>query len=309
MTVRALDEVSSVSQTRLRDWAGYCALQAAVEAVGGAEQGTVGIGMVVVGSGAGIRLTRAAFHVGESTRVESVVCGEDGVCAALRKPDSNLQDLAGDEYAAATAAAPRFGAGGVLHRAAGGSGWEAWTGLATGGILSGSFFPLHGGHRRMKAAAEEILQCPVHYEMTVLNAEKPPLDYLSLDRRAGQFGAEGVLLTSAATFVEKGKFFPGATFVVGWDTARRIVDRRFYPGGELQSALDNIAERGCRFLVAGRLADDCVRTLSDLAIPSRHAELFVELPATLFREDVSSSEIRDAWRRGDDSAAVPGLFL
>jgi len=44
------------------------------------------------------------------------------------------------------------------------------------GILCGSFDPLHVGHRALRDAAEARLQRPLFYEMTVFNADKPPLD-------------------------------------------------------------------------------------------------------------------------------------
>jgi hypothetical protein len=71
--------------------------------------------------------------------------------------------------------------------------------------------------------------------------------------------------------VDKARIFPGCWFVVGADTAERIVDPRFY-GGDRDSmllALDAIRRKGCRFLVAPRLADPKagagpLRTLDDI---------------------------------------------
>ena len=69
-------------------------------------------------------------------------------------------------------------------------------------------------------------QQPV-FEMSILNVDKPPLDYMEIERRLKQFPAEqAIYLTRAATFAEKSRLFPGATFIVGADTVRRIAEPR-----------------------------------------------------------------------------------
>ncbi len=105
-------------------------------------------------------------------------------------------------------------------------------------------------------------------------------------------------VTNASTFVEKARLFRGATFVVGIDTAERILQVRFYDGrAELMAdSLAEIQDVGCRFLVAGRSMGGNFVTVSDLAIPSEFSDLFVELSERLFRADVSSTELRDGVR-------------
>ncbi|MBD3676391.1 MAG: hypothetical protein HUJ26_23010 [Planctomycetaceae bacterium] len=174
-----------------------------------------------------------------------------------------------------------------------------------GGLLCGSFNPLHRGHQCMRQAAEEILEQPVAYEMTLLNADKPPLDFLSLAARAKQFHAGELFLTTAPTFTEKAELLPGRTFVIGWDTAIRVLDRRFYPDGQLESALERLAERECRFLVAARRQAGALQRLGDLEIPEKFRDLFLEIPPELFEEDVSSTAIREAWLRGDSELGPP----
>jgi hypothetical protein len=80
-------------------------------------------------------------------------------------------------------------------------------------IFPGAFHPLHEGHRGIAEVAARKLNRPVAYEISVLNVDKPPLDYTEIHDRLAQFGpSEGVWLTAAPTFVEKSRDFPGAAF-------------------------------------------------------------------------------------------------
>ncbi len=166
-------------------------------------------------------------------------------------------------------------------------------------VLSGAFNPIHAGHRRMRDTAQRLLAVPVDLEMPILNADKPPLDYREIERRLGQFGpGETVWLTRAGKFVEKSALFPGATFVVGADTLRRIAEVRFYGGDPAarRRALEEIARNGCRFLVFGRDAGEGFLAVGDLDLPEPLASLCREVPASEFRDDISSTEIR---KRGE----------
>jgi hypothetical protein len=163
---------------------------------------------------------------------------------------------------------------------------------ASGVILSGSFHPLHQGHEGVAAAAARMLNRPLFFELSIINADKPPLDKGEILRRLAQFrGQQTVLLSRRPLFVDKSALFAGSDFVVGFDTAYRLLAPRYY-GGQAQrdAALAQIAARGCRFIVAGRLADGQFRRLVDLQLPAVLRDMFVELPN--FRCDVSSTELR-----------------
>ena len=167
-------------------------------------------------------------------------------------------------------------------------------------ILSGAFDPLHAGHRRMAEIAQEVLGLPTAMEISILNVDKPALDYLEIERRLRQFPPEqAVWLTRAATFEGKSRLFLGATFVMGVDTLRRIADPRYYGddrNGMMQS-LQRIIARNCRFLVFGRALGSSFIRLSDLDLPDVLRHACREIPREKFREDVSSTELRKegAW--------------
>jgi nicotinic acid mononucleotide adenylyltransferase len=163
-------------------------------------------------------------------------------------------------------------------------------------VFPGEFNPLHVGHRRMAEIAKRLLGTPVEFEISINNVEKPPLDYYEIQRRVGQFAPEQtVWLTRAARFVEKARLFPGATFIVGIDTVRRIASPRFYAGAAAcEEAIESIAARGCRFLVFGRNLGTGFVSLGNLDLPSSLQAICQEVPADEFREDVSSTNMRRA---------------
>jgi hypothetical protein len=144
-------------------------------------------------------------------------------------------------------------------------------------ILSGSFNPLHRGHKALGAAAVASLsrsypteQPPplLVYELSALNVDKPSLSASEVIRRLAPFLEEGessrrdspwhggVVVTKCPTFMQKAALFPGAAFAVGWDTAARIVAPRYYEGGKegMAHALTGLMRSGTVVLVGGRRA-------------------------------------------------------
>jgi hypothetical protein len=181
------------------------------------------------------------------------------------------------------------------------------------------------------------------YELSVRNVDKPPLGDAEVARRAAQFfsslpsllggtaaGGGGVgggsvaraegggllLLTAHPRFAEKAALLPGAAWVVGWDTAARMLCPRYYEGGEvgMGAALGAMLAGGARVLVGGRLAsaaplpegwealqdEACAGAFLSLGkhllprTPPLLRPLFEELPESAFRRDVSSRELRAA---------------
>src|SRR5439155_12492175 len=96
-------------------------------------------------------------------------------------------------------------------------------------VLPGSFNPLHPGHTGLAAAAAGRLSVPVAFELSVANVDKPELTADEVARRVARFAGLGpVWVTRAATFEAKAGLFPGAAFVLGFDTAVRLIDPKYY---------------------------------------------------------------------------------
>ncbi len=162
-------------------------------------------------------------------------------------------------------------------------------------IFPGAFNPFHAGHQQMADIARRLTGKETEFELSVENVDKPPLDYLEISQRAAQFQDVGVLwLTRAPTFSRKAEIFPGATFVIGADTAQRIGEVRYYQNeAHRDEALREIALAKCSFLVFGRLENNRFQTLDHLQLPPTLRAICECVPEAEFRADVSSTEVRN----------------
>ena len=159
-------------------------------------------------------------------------------------------------------------------------------------VLPGAFNPLHQGHRQMARVAERWLGVPPVFELSIENVDKPPLEAASIVERLAQFDdRQTICLTRAATFVQKAELFDDAHFLVGADTIWRIADVRYYGGDELQrdAAIDQLADRGARFLVFGRTIHDGFYPLARLELPRRLRAICREVLEQDFRLDMPKS--------------------
>jgi hypothetical protein len=167
-------------------------------------------------------------------------------------------------------------------------------------LLAGAFNPLHEGHCAMAEAAARMVGLTPAFELSVTNADKPSLSDEEVRLRMRQFLWKAPLwLARSPTFVEKTRLHPGTVFVVGADTAARIVAARYYGNSEerMNAALEEIRSRNCRFLVAGRVDEGGTFIgLENLAIGPAHRDLFQALPESAFRLDISSTSLRGQGR-------------
>jgi hypothetical protein len=163
-------------------------------------------------------------------------------------------------------------------------------------LFPGAFNPLHAGHRGLAAVAAAMLGRPVAFEISVENVDKPPLTEAEVRRRQRQFeGVAPLVLTRAPTFLRKAQLFPGAMFVIGYDTLERLFAPRYY-GGEpqMQAALAEMQANGTRFVVGGRRVDDCFHTLGDFPLPAGLQSMFAGIPREQFDSPLSSTAMRTA---------------
>ncbi len=163
-------------------------------------------------------------------------------------------------------------------------------------IIAGSFNPLHAGHVCLFQVACQLCSAPAGFEISVANVDKPFLELDEIRQRLHQFAWRyPVWITRAATFAEKTQIFPGATFVIGADTAERLLALRYYANDLscMRTAFAQMRKNQSRFLVAGRMfRENRFLSLSDLAVPSEIADLFAEIPRELCDCPTSSTLLR-----------------
>lgn len=162
-------------------------------------------------------------------------------------------------------------------------------------LFPGAFNPLHEGHELMAAIAAELTGSTTALEISIINVDKPPLDYAEMAQRAERITTQFDLwFTRAATFVAKANLFPGVTFVVGSDTIKRIAAPMYYGDDAVSrdEAIQVIRDLECRFLVFGRKEGVAFESLQDISLPASLLEICREVPPDRFRLDISSTELR-----------------
>jgi nicotinamide mononucleotide (NMN) deamidase PncC/nicotinic acid mononucleotide adenylyltransferase len=161
-------------------------------------------------------------------------------------------------------------------------------------LLPGSFNPVHEGHRQMLSIAEQMSGLQGAFELAVRNADKPSLDYLTVEERLQGMDDVPVWLTNTPTFEGKARLFPNTTFVLGVDTLARIGELRFYQNHVdlLEQALQAFEAQDSHFLVFGRKVGGEFMALDDLHIPARLRARCNGVPEDTYRNDTSSTAIR-----------------
>jgi hypothetical protein len=154
-------------------------------------------------------------------------------------------------------------------------------------MLPGSFNPVHQGHLNLLNVAEEMIGLRGIFELSCANVDKPNIPEEEILRRASAIKNVPVALTHAPRFIQKVELFPGTTFAIGYDTAERLI--AYAKPGEwgLFQTLET------KFLVAGRQRGGTFQTLENLNLPKGFKSLFEAMPESKFREDISSTELRN----------------
>ena len=158
-------------------------------------------------------------------------------------------------------------------------------------ILSGSFNPLHEGHiELLKASSKEFKKNPL-FEISIKNVDKSEINFNDLMDRINQFKSLGKLVvTNSAKFEEKSKIFKESIFVIGYDTALRLVDNKYY-NDDFRKSLKIIEKNNCSFLVSGRFINKKYKKPNNINFEG-YDYLFNILSEEKFRIDISSTELR-----------------
>ena len=74
----------------------------------------------------------------------------------------------------------------------------------TGGILSGSFNPIHDGHHHLASVASSILNSEIALELSITNVDKPSLSQLEVRKRVSKLSEKWpIIISKAPTFLQK----------------------------------------------------------------------------------------------------------
>lgn len=174
------------------------------------------------------------------------------------------------------------------------SGQKRYTHRSHRVIFPGSFDPCHENHVEMAQVAYRKYGLPVDFEISLLNVDKPPIDYISLEERIssikvrhGPVPMGDIFVTNAPLFAEKAIIFPESTFIVGADTIKRLFDPRYYrPGDSLSSLLELFRTKGIDFLVFSRKG-------IQIEIPAEAGPIVTMVPEEEYCDHgISSTQIR-----------------
>lgn len=170
-------------------------------------------------------------------------------------------------------------------------------------ILSGSFNPLHKGHTELLIASEKETTAKPLFEISILNVDKSQINFFDLTKRIKQFKSNGkLIITNSPTFKEKSSLFKKSIFVVGYDTALRLLDKKYYPY-EINDAYNEIKKNECSFLVTGRYIHKKYYDPNEIDY-GEFKDFFSVLAEDKFRLDISSTILRNDYSSEKDKFAA-----
>jgi len=175
--------------------------------------------------------------------------------------------------------------------------------------------------------SDEQYDPTVLFEMSVTNADKPPLDPKEVERRVSMFTSLlttcdmpkdwSIILTNAPLFSQKTEMLDNLipsgyscrkmSFVLGTDTFVRIINPKYYNNSrdEMIEALVDMRDKGVHFIVGGRLEQGTEHNKPIFIngeeevkyLPPDIQSMFTLLTEDEFRLDISSTELRKKMKK------------
>lgn len=159
-------------------------------------------------------------------------------------------------------------------------------------IFPGSFNPLHYGHDLIAQTVAAMTGKQVVFEISAANADKDGIVTEALAARALQFLGRwpAVLSENLPLFIQKARAYGGYGFIIGLDTALRLLDQKYYSSEEGRDGmLADLRQIGAIFYAVNR--GDDPQALATFLEDPRVRGLFVPVPLLV---PISSSDLRAA---------------
>ncbi|KAL7716283.1 Cytidyltransferase-like domain-containing protein [Entamoeba marina] len=169
-------------------------------------------------------------------------------------------------------------------------------------IYSGTFNPFHIAHKKiLEYVTMRYPTRPIVVELSQRSEDKTPTSLTNTLIRASQVaGLYNVIISNTSLYVDKAKYYENGIFVVGYDTAVRIFDKKYYKNSvvNMRNAFETIRKCNCKFIVVGRFDEKSqqfcdFKSIKNTLPCQEYHHLFISLSQTHFRYDFSSTQLRN----------------